>query len=138
MFCVLSFLLTHKVIANMAEKTKRPKKLPTPARAAAMKAVEIATKANDAAKSPQEKKVAGEALKVARDALKALKFLEIGAPRIKRAINVMRQLENVANPNAYAWTPEHAEKAIKALTEALDSVKAKLLKSKTAKTEFTF
>jgi len=123
----------------MAEKTKRPKKLPTPARAAAMKAVEIAVKANDAAKSPQEKKVAGEALKVARDALKALKFVEIGVPRIKRAINVMRQLENLANPNAYLWTPEQAAKTITHLHEAFEGLKAKLNKTKSgAKADFTF
>jgi hypothetical protein len=92
----------------------------------------------DAAKSDQEKAVAEAKLKTAREALKALKFTEIGAPRIRRAIGVMRQLENVANPNAYAWTEDQAQKAVKALTEALDGVKAKLLKIKGKREEFSF
>lgn len=123
----------------MADKKTRVKKLPTPVRSAAMKALEVAQKAADNAKSPQEKQITASALKSARDSLKAIKFTEIGAPRIRRAINVMRQLENVANSNAYTWTPEQATKAIAALSAAFEGVKVKLLKVKSAEAEkFTF
>lgn len=128
----------NQTTATNGSKGKRAKKPPSAARVGAMAAVEAAQKGVDAAKSPQEKTVAEAKLKSARDVLKALKFTEIGAPRIRRAINVMRQLENIANPNAYAWTPEQATKAVNALSAAFDGVKAKLLKVKANKEEFNF
>jgi len=129
---------TTQTNAANTGKGKRAKKPPSAARIGAMAAVDAAQKAYDVAKSEQEKTVAGSKLKAARDTLKALKFTEIGAPRIRRAIGVMRQLENVANPNAYAWTEDQAQKAVKALTEALEGVKAKLLKIKGKREEFSF
>lgn len=109
-----------------AAKPKRAKKPPSAARLAAMAAVEVAVKQHEAAKSPQEKTLAESRLKDARDALKSLKFTEIAAPRIRRAIDVLRQLENVANPNAYKWTNEQAEKAAAALQTALGRFEGKL------------
>src|SRR5687768_10072114 len=98
----------NKPSSAPATKPKRAKKPPSPARIAAEAAVAQAVKQADAAKSPQEKTLAEQHLKTARDALKSLKFLEVGQPRIRRAIDVMRQLENVANRNAYKWTDEQA------------------------------
>lgn len=115
---------------QQSSKPKKAKKPPSAKRVAAMAAVETAAKALDAAKSPQEKTVAESALKAARDELKLLKFVEVGQPRIRRAIDVMRQLENVANRAQYKWTDEQALKATKALTEALRKVTDKLAGNK--------
>ena len=116
--------------APATTKAKRAKKPPSAKRLAAMATVEQAAAKLKAAKSPQEKTVAESALKSARDELKSLKFVEIGAPRIRRAINVMRQLENVANRAQYKWTDEQALKAAKALTEALRKFTDKLAGNK--------
>lgn len=123
-----------------AVKAKRAKKPPSAKRLAAEAVVAEAVKLADAAKSPQEKTMAEQRLKVARDDLKALKFLEVGQPRIRRAIDVMRQLENVANRNAYKWTDEQALKATKALTDALRKFTDKLSgnKEKGEEDKFTF
>lgn len=118
-------------VAPAAVKSKRAKKPPSAKRLAAMATVEqCVARVEAAAKSPQEKSVAESALKSARDELKSLKFVEIGAPRIRRAINVMRQLENVANRAQYKWTDEQALKATKALTEALRKFTDKLAGNK--------
>jgi len=125
--------------ATAPAKRVRGKKEPSLARKTAMAAVENAQAEYDKAKSPQEKAIAESRLKNVRDALKLLKFTEIGAPRIRRAINVMRQLENVANRSQYKWTDEQALKATKALTEALRKFTDKLAGNKDGKAdEFTF
>lgn len=121
-------------------KKPRVKKQPSAKRVAAENAVAEAQKRMDAAKSPQEKTVAESALKAVRDELKALRFIEVGQPRIRSALNVLRKLENVANRNAYKWTDEQAGKAVKALTDSMKRVTDKLLgnKDKAEADKFTF
>jgi hypothetical protein len=128
------------VAQGQTSKPKKAKKPPSAKRLAAVAAVDMAVKKLEAAKSPQEKQVAESAVTAARNELKLLKFVEIGQPRIRRAIDVLRQLENVANRNAYKWTDEQALKASKALTDALRKVTDKLAGNKDAKAEdkFTF
>lgn len=116
-------------------KAKRAKKPPSAKRVAAEAAVAECVKRADAAKSPQEKTVAESALKAARTELKTLKFKEIASPRLKRAVNIMRQLENVANPNAYTWDEEQADKIIDKLEAALASLTGKLRRTKKAAAE---
>lgn len=131
-------MVTATATANTGTKAKRAKKPPSSARVAAENTLAAAIKQLEAAKSPQEKTVAEERAKQARDALKSLKFTEIGAARIRRAINVMRQLENVANPNAYLWTEDQGKKAAAALADAVKRVSDKLLRVKGKKEEFSF
>lgn len=109
---------------------KRAKKPPSAKRVAAEAVVAEAAKKLDAAKSPQEISVAESALKSARSELKILKFKEIASPRLKRAVNVMRQLENVANPAAYTWDETQATKIVETLEKALDSLTNKLRRTK--------
>lgn len=114
---------------------KRAKKPPSAKRVAAEAVVAEAVKKLDAAKSPQEKTVAESALKSARAELKTLKFKEIASPRLKRAVNVMRQLENVANANAYAWNEDQADKIVDTLEKALSRLTDKLHRTKKAAAE---
>lgn len=122
-----------------SSKPKKAKKPPSPERLAAMARVDAARKTLDAAKSPQEKSVAQSSFDTANDALKSLRFSEIGAARINQAVNILRKLENVANPAAYKWTPEQAEKASTAINLAVKRFTDKLARTGKAKTEkFTF
>lgn len=125
--------------AATASKARKARKPPSPARMAAEKAVADAKKVSDSAKSPQEKQVAAEKLSQARDTLKTLRFTEVGASRINTAVEVLRRLENVANPATYKWTEEQARKAVDALEDGVRKVKDRLLKVKAAnKTKFAF
>lgn len=107
-------------------KGKKGKKPASPARVAAEATVATAQKANDAAKSPQEKLLAASQLTTARKALKALKFKEIVVPRVNRALKMLEGIEKMANPAAYAWDIEQGKKVAAALTDATDRIADKL------------
>lgn len=85
----------------MVDAKKRGKKEMSKERTQALNAVKNA-------KSEQEKKVAKQQLKFVR-------FKEVGALRVDRAITAMRNLEKVCDGGSYAWTNEQADKIIKTL-----------------------
>lgn len=99
------------------------KKSLSPARVAAMKAVE-------AAKSPQEKLVASQQLK-------KLKFLEIVVPRVNRSLAGLRSIAKLANRSAYSWDPEQADKIVRALAKEINAVSDKLTGTKVEAEKFT-
>jgi hypothetical protein len=108
---------------NAATRKKRQPKPMSPQRKAAEDAY-----AN--AKSDQEKTVA-------RDNVKIIRFTDIVVPRVKRALNVLNNVERMANRNAYTWTPEQAAKIIKSLQQKVDAIAIKLSGAKAAAEEFT-
>lgn len=92
----------------MAAAKKKGKKAPTPARVAAMAAVE-------AAKSEQEKRVAN-------GALKSLRFTEIVVPRVKRTLKALDMLQKMGRASNYKWTAEQGEKIAKAIAAKADAL----------------
>jgi hypothetical protein len=132
-------MVTQTNTAQGAGKARKAKKPPSPARLQAMAAVDQAKKAYEAAKSPQEKTVAEEKLRQTTEALKVLRFNEIGTARIKRALNVLRQLENIASPASYSWTEAQAKQAVTALENGVKRVADKLARVKgSKKVDFAF
>jgi hypothetical protein len=131
-------MATATANAQTAAKARKAKKPPSPARLAAEADVKKAREAVEAAKSPQEKTVAEARYTEVYGKLKALRFTELGAARIRRALNVLRQLENVANPATYSWTEEQGKKAAQALADGVKRVSDKLLRVKGKKEDFSF
>lgn len=111
----------------MVDAKKRGKKEMSKERAQALNSVKNA-------RSDQEKKLAKQALKLVR-------FKEVGALRVGRAITALTNLEKVCDSSAYAWTPEQADKAIKAIEPRVQRIVAALRSpatAKKAKETFTF
>lgn len=128
-------MATQTTSTGKARKAKKP---PSPQRVAAMAAVETAVKQHESSKSPQEKTVTEERVKLARDALKALKFTEISRLRVRAVVKGLKRLENVANRSAYKWTDEQALKVSKVLTDALRRVTDRLTGTKETATDFDY
>lgn len=60
---------------------------------------------------------------MARD--RRAKFVEIAQNRVRRAIDQLRLIGNLANKSNYDYTEEDARKIVKALQGELDALKAK-------------
>jgi hypothetical protein len=105
-----------------AKKTRAKKELSTE-RKAAMNALKNAS-------SDQEKTVAKQKLKLVR-------FKEVASIRTDASIRALKNLENVCDTTAYAWTDEQATKIINALKPIYDRIVAGLQKpgAKTVKKE---
>lgn len=95
-------------------KKTRAKKELSAARKAAMAAVSNA-------KSDQEKSVAKQKLKFVR-------FQEVASIRTDAGIRALKNLENVCDTTAYAWTDEQAAKIIGAIKPLYDRIVAGLNK----------
>jgi hypothetical protein len=120
-----------------AKKTDAPKAPVTPlekARAARKAKVMSAKRkaAEDAlsnAKSDQEKTAARAHVKIVR-------FEELTAPRVRRALKALSNVEALTNRGAYTYTEEQAAKVVKALKKAVDSIETKFGGAKAAAEEF--
>lgn len=82
---------------------KKGKKPMSPARVAAMKAVEVA-------KSEQEKTKA-------RTELKQIRFQEIVVPRVKRTLKAIRMLGKMGKSSGYKWNAEQGQKIANAIAK---------------------
>lgn len=116
---------TGSTTGNTGKSKRKPKPM-SDARKLAENAVELACKTVEGAKSPQEIKAAESHLKLVRDNLKTIKFNEIVPPRVTRVVNQLNTLAKMANRSAYKWTPEQADKIVKALEAKTSALKSKL------------
>lgn len=94
----------------------------------------------------KERKAAMDALKnansdqqktVAKQALKLVRFKEVGSIRADAAIRALKNLEKVADTTSYAWTDEQAQKIIFAIEPVFKRILVALTKpgAKTAQRE---
>lgn len=66
------------------------------------------------------------------------KFVELAQNRVRKAMEQLRLIGNLANKSNYDYTEEDARKIVKALQSELDSLKAKFSETRgAANAEFT-
>ena len=56
---------------------------------------------------------------------KAEKFKRIGVPRVKRVLEAVKRLHNIANRSSYEYTEDEAAKIITALRTSVGELEAK-------------
>lgn len=66
---------------------------------------------------------------------KAERFKRIGVPRVRRVLEHVKRLHNIANRSSYHYTDEDAEKIIEALRKSVGELEARF-KGQKATTHF--
>lgn len=73
------------------------------------------------ARKPTKQKTEAEKAAIAQ--AKAAKFVELATKRVNKALNAIRQLENLSNRGSYSYTDEQAAKLVSALGAAVVKVR---------------